>query len=132
MILTPCRLVVVNTKDNNLFKSFDLPLGLMKNEDFKQPIFGANYISGICKPLFNLLPGDIKFKIWFMEGGCGTFVPTFLNMIASLRKNNNQGIDQKFINSISSGNFAKTAFVDPNDPSVIFLEQPDVRFLSNF
>jgi hypothetical protein len=128
MILTTCRVVVINTKENSPFKSFDLPLGLMKNEDFKQPIFGANYICGVCKPLFNLLPGDIKFKIWFMEGGCGTFVPTFLNMISSLRKNNNRGHDPKFINTITSGTFAKTAYVDQNDPSVIFLEQPDVNF----
>jgi len=128
MILTTCRIVVVNQKENSPFKAFDLPLGLMKNEDFKQPIFGANYISGICKPLLNLLPGEIKFKIWFMEGGCGTFVQNFLNMVASLRKNNNKGHDEKFLNNIATGNFSKTAYVDPNDPSVIFLEQPDVIY----
>ena len=71
---------------------------------------------------------EFKFKIWFMEGGCGTFVPTFLNMVASLRKNNNKGHDEKFLNNIASGNFSKTAYVDPNDPSVIFLEQPDVIY----
>ena len=61
-----------------------------------------------------------------MEGGCGTFVPAFLNLVNSLRKNNNRGHDQKLMNTISSGRYAQTAYVDPNDPSVIFLEQPDV------
>jgi hypothetical protein len=131
MILTTCRIVAVHKKTNSLFKSFDIPLGLLKNEEFKQPIFGANYISGVCKPLFNLLPGEIKFKIWFMEGGCGTFVPAFLNLVNSLRRNQNKGHDQKLMNTIAAGQFAKTAYIDPNDPSVIFLEQPDVNININ-
>ena len=76
------------------------------------------------KSLFNLIPGDIKFKIWFTEGGCGTFVPNFLNLAASVRKN--KSVDQKVITSITTGLFAKNAFIDPNDPSVIYLEQPQV------
>ncbi len=133
VILTTCRLVCVNNpKYQSPFKAFDIPLALINKEEFKQPFFGANYIQGICKPLFNMLPGDIKFKIWFMEGGCGTFVPSFLNMCYSLRKNNNKGLDSKLINSISSGSFAKTAYVDPNDPSVIYLEQPEVKFVLLF
>jgi WW domain-binding protein 2 len=126
VILTTCRIVAVNKDTTSLFKSFDIPLGFLIKEEFKQPIFGANYIGGICKPLFNILPGDIKFKIWFMEGGCGTFAPAFLNMVHSMRKNQNRGIDQKMMNVIVSGQFAKTAYIDPNDPSVIFLEQPDI------
>lgn len=110
------------------FKSFDIPLGLLKEEGFKQPIFGSNYITGVCKPLFNILPGDVKFKIWFMQGGCGTFVPAFLNMVNSLRKNQNKGHDHKLMNTIIAGQFAKTAYIDPNDPSVIFLEQPEVIY----
>ena len=49
-------------------------------------------------------------------------------MVLTLRKNNNKGLDQKMMNSIASGQFAKVAYVDPNDPSVIFLEQPEVNF----
>ncbi len=125
-MLTTCRIVAILKDTSGPFKSFDVPLGLLKSEEFKQPIFGSNYITGICKPLFNILPGDTKFKIWFTEGGCGTFVPSFLNMVSSLRRNGNRGHDQKMMNNIATGNFAKTAYVDPNDPSVIFLEQPEV------
>ncbi len=126
MILTTCRIVVVLNDQSGPFKSFDVPLGMLKSEEFCQPIFGSNYITGVCKPLFNILPGDTKFKIWFQNGGCGTFVPAFLNMVNSLRKNNNRGHDNKMMNAISQGKFAKTAYIDPNDPSVIFLEQPEV------
>lgn len=31
-----------------------------------------------------------SFKILFKEGGCGTFVPLFLNLITSVRQHNRQ------------------------------------------
>ena len=59
MILTTCRLVCVNKKQDSLFKAFDLPLAFIYKESFNQPIFGSNYIGGLCKPLKkDLLPGD--------------------------------------------------------------------------
>ena len=88
MILTSCRVICVNKK-NSAFKAFDLPLSLISNEGFAQPIFGANYIHGKCKPLLNSLPGDINFKIWLMNGGCGTFAPAYLKMVASCQRNKN-------------------------------------------
>ena len=121
-------MVAVQKNLTGPFKSFDIPLAFLKSEEFRQPIFGSNYIKGVCKPLFNLLPGDIKFKLWFTEGGCGTFAPSFLNMVNSLRKTHNQGLDEKLLNIIACGQYAKTAYIDPNDPSVIFLEQPDVNY----
>ena len=29
---------------------------------------------GVTKPLFDLIGGDVSFKIWFMKGGCGKFL----------------------------------------------------------
>ena len=124
MILTTARIVCLNQK-NSAFKAFDLPLALTYNESFEQPIFGANYIKGTCKPLLNL-PGDVNFKIWFMEGGCGTFAPAYLKMVYTMRKNRNRGIDQNMQRNIANGSYSKTAYVDPNDPSIIYLEQPQV------
>lgn len=34
-----------------------------------------------------------KFKILFKEGGCGTFVPLFLNLINSVRQYNQHSIN---------------------------------------
>jgi WW domain-binding protein 2 len=127
MILTTARIVCVNKDIKSLFHSFDLPLALISSEKFEQPIFGSNYIQAICKPLMNLLPGEIKFKIWFTSGGCGTFIPAFFNVLTNVRKNGNKGPDSKLINQISSGVFAKSCYMDPNDPSKIYLEQPSVQ-----
>eukprot|EP00351_Strombidinopsis_sp_SopsisLIS2011_P004886 CAMPEP_0116878266 /NCGR_PEP_ID=MMETSP0463-20121206/10000_1 /TAXON_ID=181622 /ORGANISM="Strombidinopsis sp, Strain SopsisLIS2011" /LENGTH=50 /DNA_ID=CAMNT_0004526283 /DNA_START=128 /DNA_END=277 /DNA_ORIENTATION=- len=46
------------------FKSFDIPMGLTYKEKFEQPVFGANYWTGYCKPLADGLPNDAHFKVW--------------------------------------------------------------------
>ena len=68
MILTSCRIICFN-KENSVFKAFDLPLCYISDEQFSQPIFGFNCLHGICKPLSNIISGDINFKIWFLTGG---------------------------------------------------------------
>lgn len=125
--MTTCRLVLLNNKNDNAFKAFDIPLALLIKESFEQPFFGANYIYGSCLPLLNMLPGNIEFKVWFMEGGCNTFVHNFLSLVKGIRKNQNKGPDSKLITSLSNGTFSKTAYLDPNDPSTIYLEQPTVN-----
>ncbi len=125
MILTSCRVICINKK-NSAFKAFDLPLSLISNEGFAQPIFGANYIHGTCQPLLNSLPGNINFKIWFMTGGCGTFAPAYLRMVASCRRNKGRGAEQSAYNFYQNSGQRKTAYIDPNDPSVIYLQQPEI------
>ena len=131
MILTSCRVICVNQK-SSAFKAFDLPLSLISNEGFEQPIFGANYIRGTCKPLLNSLPGDIYFKIWLMNGGCGTFAPAYLKMVASCKRNRGRGAEQSVINSYQNTGGKRTAYIDPNDPSVIYLQQPEVAQNINY
>lgn len=126
MVLTTARLVCVNKDFKSKFKCFDIPLALIIKESFEQPIFGSNYLYCVCKPLLNLLPGNIYTKIWFTTGGFGTFVPAFFNVLSNVRKNNSKGPTNKFINNVSTGIFAKNSYVDPNDPSIIYLEQPNV------
>ena len=131
MILTSCRVICVNKK-SSAFKAFDLPLSLISNEGFAQPIFGANYIHGTCKPLLNSLPGDINFKIWFMTGGCGTFAPAYLKMVASCRRNRGRGAEPSAYNSYQNAGQRKMAYIDPNDPSVIYLQQPEIAQNINY
>ena len=108
MILTSCRVICINEKQS-AFKAFDLPISLISNEGFAQPIFGANYLHGTCKPLLNSLPGNIDFKIWLMNGGCGTLAPAYLKMVKSCRRNRGRGVEQTVINSYQSG---KKAYID--------------------
>ena len=64
MILTTSRIVCVNKDKSSKFRAFDLPIALTSKEDFKQPIFGANYICGDCQPLVQgSLPGTVHFKL---------------------------------------------------------------------
>jgi len=130
MILTSARVICIN-RNNSAFKAFDLPLNLISNEGFEQPIFGANYLKGSCKPLLNSLPGIINFKIWLMNGGCGTLAPAYLRMVASCKRNRGRGAEQSVINSYQNGG-KKTAYIDPNDPSVIYLQQPEVAGNINY
>jgi hypothetical protein len=66
-----------------------------------------------------------------MEGGCNTFVHNFLSLVSGVRKNQNMGADKKLVTSLINGTFSKTAFMDPNDPSTIYLEQPKVKLIFN-
>ena len=131
MILTSCRVICVNKKQS-AFKAFDLPLSLISEEGFAQPIFGANYLHGTCKPLLNSLPGNIYFKIWLMNGGCGTLAPAYLKMVNSCRRNRGRGAEQSVVNSYQNAGNRKTAYIDPNDPSVIYLQQPEVAQNINY
>ena len=87
MVLTTNRIVLINSKNlaTSDFKAFDLPLVKLYKEKFNQPIFGANYLSCISKPLYDSLPADANAKIWFMEGGCGKFLKCFRYTITKIR-----------------------------------------------
>ena len=88
LVLTSQRIVLINSrgKSSDSFKAFDIPLALTFKESFEQPIFGANYIKGKCKPLVpGSLPGDPQFKCWFMEGGCQRFLQAWRFCLKQIR-----------------------------------------------
>jgi len=64
-----------------------------------------------------------------MNGGCGTLAPAYLKMVKSCKRNKGRGAEQSVINSYQNG---KKAYIDPNDPSVIYLQQPEVTQNMNY
>ncbi|RWW00044.1 hypothetical protein GW17_00037017 [Ensete ventricosum] len=125
----------------------------VRGEKFNQPIFHCNNISGYVEPVslhdFILLflqqvvpEGEHRalysthsFKILFKEGGCGTFVPLFLNLIATVRQYNQHAaaypaheaaprMDPLQAAQTPVDEMMRHAYVDPNDPTKIFLQQP--------
>ena len=68
------------------------------------------------------------FKLWFKNGGCDTFIRLLSNLIKEVRKfNRNMEVftqNSGMYNDVRNGKFNYQAFVDPNDPSQIFMEQP--------
>lgn len=64
----------------------------------------------------------LKFRIWFIKGGIGTFVPALFNMLDSIRKDQQMNV----INSVITGMFSERTYIDPNDPSVLYHQQPEI------
>jgi hypothetical protein len=136
--LSNIRMVfVANTPVGN-FVAFDIPLLYAHGEKFNQPIFHCNNISGNVEPVVpdnenRALYSTHSFKILFKEGGCGTFVPLFLNLISSVRRYNQQfarGPQESRTDPLQAAQtpvdeMMRHAYVDPNDPTRIYLQQPN-------
>ncbi|KAK7374010.1 hypothetical protein VNO80_07433 [Phaseolus coccineus] len=63
----------------------------LTGEKFNQPIFHCNNLFGHVEPVVandqhRALYSTHSFKIIFKEGGCGTFIPLFFNLTASVRQ----------------------------------------------
>ena len=93
--------------------SFDIPLATLKQETFSQPIFGANALSGTSPPLHDDTNASMKWKATFNDG-VGTFLHIFYSVLKCMRRKNAAllSIDQ-----------AEVAYVDPNDPTRLFLTE---------
>ncbi|XP_027097229.1 uncharacterized protein [Coffea arabica] len=110
--LSNIRMVFVANKPVGDFAAFDLPLVVPENE--QRALFSTH-----------------SFKILFKEGGCGTFVPLFFNLIHSVRQYNQETsragpqLDPLQASQTPVDEMMRHAYVDPNDPTRIFLQQPN-------
>ncbi|XP_051122685.1 UPF0664 stress-induced protein C29B12.11c [Andrographis paniculata] len=137
--LSNIRMVFVASKPVGNLVAFDMPLLYVHDEKFNQPIFFCNNISGHVDPVVpenehRALYSTHSFKILFKEGGCGTFVPLFFNLIASVRQYNQHArahaeaqprVDPLQAAQTPVDEMMRHAYVDPNDPTKIFLQQPN-------
>ncbi|KAL9416917.1 hypothetical protein AB3S75_039992 [Citrus x aurantiifolia] len=72
-------------------------------------------------------------RFYSRKGGCGTFVPLFFNLISSVRRYNEQSnaaSDQPRVDPLQAAQapvdeMMRHAYIDPNDPTRIFLQQPN-------
>ncbi|KUF89926.1 DNA repair protein rad5 [Phytophthora nicotianae] len=60
--------------------------------------------------------GNFSWKVTFANGGTGIVLPVFLRLMEKRKKK--EEIDMNFVQN------QKKAFVDPNDPTVIYIAQP--------
>lgn len=137
IFLSNTRMVFVANKPVGNFAGFDIPLLYTHGEKFNQPIFLCNNISGLVEPVVpddqhRALYSTHSFKIMFKEGGCGTFVPLFFNLISSVRQYSQQHgatvehhSDPLQAAQTPVDEMMRHAYVDPNDPTRIFLQQPN-------
>lgn len=103
--------------------AYDLPLSLVRNEKFNQPIFGCNNVEGICLPLPGT-PANTSFQLSFYEGGVGTFLPLFFDLLNRNRVgpvHAPNGLTGDFNSAVQSGRFTQAAYIDPNDPTTLYV-----------
>ena len=121
LILTTLRLVLIADRSTD-FRAFDIPFANLYGEKFQQPVFGSNYWEGKVKPLFNSLPGDASFKIWFTEGGCQCFNRVFRNNIHFVRTSKAKDVSAALAAEYNSPQFQQNfALFDPSDPCKIYV-----------
>mmetsp|Transcript_40653 Transcript_40653/g.71547 ORF Transcript_40653/g.71547 Transcript_40653/m.71547 type:complete len:219 (+) Transcript_40653:42-698(+) len=128
--LSSTRLVFLGDKWSSRadFKSFEVPLKRWGNPKFEQPIFGANYLTGLTEPEADdggpLSGGHTSFSLTFNAGGCGTFLPLFFKLMTDVRQQMAQSAAAGVAQAAQEGRLNQVAFVDPSDPSVLYLSQP--------
>eukprot|EP00743_Colponemidia_sp_Colp-15_P008199 GILK01008891.1.p1 GENE.GILK01008891.1~~GILK01008891.1.p1 ORF type:complete len:275 (-),score=25.50 GILK01008891.1:49-873(-) len=128
--LSTLRIVFVATKSDGALplQSFDIPLAHIGNEKFNQPIFGANNMTFRVEPLWGSIPAPAEVKLTFKEGGCGTFLPLFFTLIEQIRTSiasqRPAAPDPRFVDAVRTGNIRNVAYIDPSDPSVVYISQP--------
>ncbi|CAE7505812.1 Wbp2nl [Symbiodinium sp. CCMP2592] len=112
------------------FRSFAIPLQTLRKPKFEQPIFGANYLAGSTRPLPGtendqtaapLLGGDTVFYLTFRSGGCNTFLQLLFQLLSEVQAQNSQNT---IAQAAQEGRLNQVAYVDPSDPSVLYLSQP--------
>lgn len=74
-----------------------------------------------------MLPGNSHFKLYFKNGGCDAFIKILSMLIKEIRSVMNQHVvyeQSQFFNDVNMGKVNFNAYSDPNDPSVIYTQQP--------
>jgi len=126
--LTNYRIVFLKSgkvESHKGFSSFEIPMNLISNPDFKQPIFGANYMEGHVNPIITAtspVTGPTKWYLTFNRGGCNTFLRAFFPLLRSAINATGNVSALGIIGNLHQGQSA--AFVDPSDPSIVYVSQP--------
>lgn len=136
--LSNYRIVFVLNKPVDSLQAFDLPLVYIHEEKFNQPIFFCNNLAGKVHPVIpeganRALYAPQFFKISFKEGGTGTFIPLFMNLIKSVRAAQRMAEESHPsappaeplpAASAPVDEMMRHAYIDPSDPTKLYLQQP--------
>ncbi|KAF8063821.1 satP [Scenedesmus sp. PABB004] len=137
LYLSNVRVVFVADKaDASGLAGFDMPLVYIDREKLNQPIFGCNNLAGRVWPAADgggpggSLPPH-AFKVLFKAGGIGTFYPLFYALgqraraaAAAPPRPPTAPPPSAAAEAAAVQELAHKAFVDPNDPSTVYLSAP--------
>ena len=124
IILTSNRLVIFPTRQNTHFRAIEIPLNKIYDEQFKQPLFGKNYLTGKCSPIFASAFGAFTFTIWLKGNRMGTLIGAFYTLLDSLRNNQGRNHDENVIKALKENSINELFAIDPEDNSFIYQIQP--------
>mmetsp|Transcript_162704 Transcript_162704/g.312419 ORF Transcript_162704/g.312419 Transcript_162704/m.312419 type:complete len:202 (-) Transcript_162704:168-773(-) len=139
--MSSSRIVFLANKKSSRpdFKSFEIPFKMIEKSQFKQPIFSANYLHTAVRPASAdagpLAGGTTTANLYFKNGGCGTFLPLFYTILGIISESE-EGTDRdaeanaavnNYISAAAAGQLDKAAYVDPSDPTVLYLAQPTAK-----
>ena len=126
VVLTTLRLVFLSENrvrdSDDTFISFECPLACIKNESFNQPIFGANNLT-FQLDRYEIGPSDVALT--FRNGGAGTLLRALGRLLSEYRSSIISKTTTRRKTVVRPSDYVREAFVDPSDPSVLFLSQPE-------
>ena len=131
IILTSNRLVIFPTRQNTHFRAIEIPLNKIYDEQFKQPLFGKNYLTGKCSPIFASAFGAFTFTIWLKGNRMGTLIGAFYTLLDSLRNNQGRNHDENVIKALKENSINELFAIDPEDNSFIYQIQPPSANIPN-
>jgi hypothetical protein len=108
--------------------AFDLPLqGLVGTPEFKQPVFGANYLEGLVAPvpgrgLDGTGPSPVRFRLTF-NNGVGTFLKAFYRLHEAYVRQD-AAARAAFLDPAQAQAWTQTLFAaqSSDDPSVLYIQ----------
>ncbi|KAJ8574291.1 hypothetical protein K7X08_026096 [Anisodus acutangulus] len=132
--LSNIRMVFVAKNPRDNFIAFDIPLLFVHGEKLNQPLFSWKNISGYVNPVVpandnenSVIPHS--FKILFKEGDSETFIPLCFNLVGKVRQRYRWSRAKSRLDPLQAAKtqvdeMTRYVYVDPNDPTSIFLQQP--------
>lgn len=138
--LTNMRLVfVADNAEHAALRAYELPLAYLSDYSFKQPILRCNHLRGKCRAVQPGPTGQyetLEWVLYFVNGGVGIFIPIFVRTTEYIRRTM-PAADAGGAAPASTGTVGpappgplpppeqlQTAYVDPNDPTQIYLTSP--------
>ena len=98
--------------------AFAFPIAALGDAAFEQPIFGANLLRGVAPPLDGA-GGDAaratptRWRVWFMSGGCGSFLPLFFRLQESVRRAPVEAVRAAPVAAATAGTVLRASYAEP-------------------
>lgn len=103
-----------------------MPISHVTHQEFKQPIFGANYLECHLNPVPSMgTQGTVEVKLEFRNGGCGLFLKLWFPLMQAIEPATPGFAWEGFVERVDDY-IRYASGSDPSDPTHLYSSQPDV------